>query len=150
MNPQITEEEVRLWEAHLALALTTALEKLGVPPQAVQVERSTLVDVVARFLKDKKRLQYFHGIDELSRENRAGYISYWFARLHPIQLLAEGHSGLNDVVAAIIGFATVDIVSPKPLYPVLKELVYGLRYRTLTAPALVMIFRLLQERASGD
>lgn len=139
----VTEKEFRVWLGHLMLAVVYVLNGLKVSKREIYIHEDAMIEVVDRFLRDYRRLHLFHGSRGLSPENRAGYIAYWFSRLKPIQLVCPSRAPLNDFVAALIGLSTVN-VPDAAIDDNLSELVYGLRYRNLTAPALSMIFRLME------
>ena len=103
---ELDPAEVRLWYGHLLAATLRILKDLGIKKNDVLIHSEIFVEVVIRFLKDRQRLQFFHGIEQLSQENRAGYICHWFSRLKPIQVMGKGLAALNDVVSMLLGLST--------------------------------------------
>ncbi|MCR4322292.1 MAG: hypothetical protein NUV74_18405 [Candidatus Brocadiaceae bacterium] len=105
--------------------------------------------LVERFLADKKLIEDFHkeGMKKSDSFKKAGYLTYWISKLKPIQILEEDinreESLINEHLA--IGFAVSFFnikQNMKILYnrTIIRDLLYLLRYRTLTVRTLPLIY----------
>jgi len=85
------------------------LEELGLTSNTCINER-ILAHCVLDYFADIKRLKAFHHIDYTNLAKIYGYVTYWFVRLKPIQLIAEvddHYLPINEIVALNIFFPKV-------------------------------------------
>lgn len=104
-------------------------------------------EVVYRFLSHKDLIEDYHpGIKGSDAFKIAGYLTYWIAKLKPVQILdpnpTEEEIFINEYLAIAVAVSyfymdkNIKILSKK----IINNLKYLLRYRTLTVRIMPLIY----------
>ncbi len=112
--------------------------------KSIRFDPFVLKEVIYRCVGDIKRIKYAHAhIELLSIQKQAGILVYWFTKLKPIVTCLPKQYTINELFAFSLGLSMCqkfycDI--PKLKKSFVNEILYTIRYRTITQETLGIIF----------
>ncbi len=129
--------------------ITNYIETLDLKDTQVVLNKNSLGFLLVDYFMDIGRLKEFHHIDHVNSIKIVSYISYWFLRRKPIQVLsdADSHLYINEkfITLYILDFLMNDhrgnILDreEKGLVAFREQLFYYLKYRHFDAQSIEMI-----------
>lgn len=129
--------------------ITNYIEALDLKDTQVVLNKNSLGFLLVDYFMDIGRLKEFHHIDHVNSIKIVSYISYWFLRRKPIQVLsdADSHLYINEkfITLYILDFLMNDhrgnILDreEKGLVAFREQLFYYLKYRHFDAQSIEMI-----------
>lgn len=147
MTRDISTEEIDLYGEEIERVFNKIVPKLVRDSKKFKLSTSITREAVIRFLRDKDLIEDCHdGIKGSGVFKITGYLTYWIAKLKPVQILEQDPDDnevyINEHLA--ISYATSYFYEHNNIKVHSKQLVdnllYLLRYRTLTVRILPSIY----------
>lgn len=116
--------------------------------RSININISTLTQVVSCYFYDVERLKHFHSIERIDEYKQGGFIIKWITKLKPLYYdesqmnpeteVSSFHLFCNEMFALKVGLGMAKITTPKLTHEAYEKLIYHLVHRSVDESMLMM------------